>query len=140
MDTHNACESLTNESLNILFWNVNGLTQDKLHDDILGKLFKEYDIVLLSETWAIEQDYLGLSGFNYLKYPCKYSHPNCKRNSGGLGILIRTSRANGISAWCHTDDVVAWLILDKSIFGFKNHLYLGCVYILPENSTNLKHN
>ena len=40
VDSHNACESLTNESRRILFWNVNGLTQDKLHDDILGKLFR----------------------------------------------------------------------------------------------------
>ena len=119
VDSHNACESLTNESLRILFWNVNGLTQDKLHDDILGKLFKEYDIVLLSETWANEQDYFGLSGFNYLNYPRKYSHPNCKRNSGGLEIFIKTSLANGISEWCHTDDVVAWVILDKSVFGLR---------------------
>ena len=140
VDSHNACESLTNEPLRILFWNVNGLTQDKLHDDILGKLFKEYDIILLSETWANELGYFGLSGFNYLNYPRKYSHPNCKRNSGGLGIFIKTSLANGISAWCHTDDVVAWVILDKSVFGFKNNLYLCCVYIFPENSTYLKHN
>ena len=36
--------------------------------------------------------------------------------------------------------MVAWVILDKSVFGFKNNLYLGCVCIVPENSTYLKHN
>ena len=47
---------------------------------------------------------------------------------------------NGLRPWCHIDDVIAWFILDKSVFGLENDLYLGCVYIVPENSTYLKHN
>ena len=51
--------------------------------------YLDYDIVLLSETWANELDYFGLSGFNYLNYPRKYSHPNCKRNSVDLEYLSK---------------------------------------------------
>ena len=47
---------------------------------------------------------------------------------------------NGLRPCCHIDDVIAWFILDKSVFGLENDLYLGCVYIVPENSTYLKHN
>ena len=92
------------------FWNINGLNQDKLRDDILGTLFKKYDIILLSETWSNEQDDYNLNGFLYFNYSRKYSHPNSKRNSGGLGIFVKASFKNDISTWCHTDDVVAWFI------------------------------
>ena len=140
MSSHRPNELLTNESLRILFWNINGLSQDKLHDDILGKLCKTYDIILLAETWSKGQDDFALNGFHYFDYSRKYSHPNCKRNSGGLGIFARVSIKNGLRPWCHIDDMNAWFILDKSVFGLENDLYLGCVYIVPENSTYLKHN
>ena len=35
--------------------------------------------------------------------------------------------------------MIAWFILDKSVFGFEDDLYLGCVYIVSENSTCLRH-
>ena len=57
-----------------------------------------------------------------------------------MGIFARVPIKNGLRPWCHTDDVIAWFILDKSVFGLENDLYLGCVYIVPENSTYLKHN
>ena len=117
MSSHRPNELLTNESLRILFWNINGLSQDKLHDDILGKLFKNYNIILLAETWSNGQDDFALNGFHYFDYPRKYSHPNCKRNSGGLGIFARVSIKTGLRPWCHIDDVIAWFILDKSVFG-----------------------
>ena len=57
-----------------------------------------------------------------------------------MGIFARVSIKNGLRPWCHTYDVIAWFILDKSVFGLENDLYLGCVNIVPENSTYLKHN
>ena len=64
MSSHKPNELSTNDSLRILFWNINGLTQDKLHNDILGKLFKNYDIILLAETWSNGQDDFALNGFH----------------------------------------------------------------------------
>ena len=58
----------------------------------------------------------------------------------GLGIFGRVSIKNWLGTWCHTDDTIALFILNKSVFGFENNLYLGCVCVVSENSTYLKHN
>ena len=72
-----------------MFWNIHGLSQDKLSDDILGSMLKQYDLILISETWASDQSDFILEGFEYHNYPRHYSHQNCKRNSGGLGVSDR---------------------------------------------------
>ena len=41
--------------------------------------------------------------------------------------------------WSHTDDIIAWFIMRKSFFGLKHDVYIGNIYIVPENSTYLKH-
>ena len=41
--------------IKFIVWNVNGLGQDKLHDVMLGFLLKNYDIILLTETWGIKR-------------------------------------------------------------------------------------
>ena len=131
--------SITHGCINILFWNIHGLSQDKLSDNILGNVLKKYDIILLSETWASDQDEFALDGFEYHNYPRKHIHPNGKRNSGGLGVFIRQTIREGVDKWCHSDDIVAWYILRKSFFGIKNDIYLANIYIVPENSTHLRH-
>ena len=63
-----------------------------------------------------------------------------KRDSRGLGIFIRTSLNYGIKEWRHTDDVVAWFTIYKTLLGLGHDLYIGCVYIVPEYSTYQLHN
>ena len=106
----------------ILSWNIHGLSQDKLSDDILGTMLKGYDIILLSETWASDLDDFVLEGFEYHNYPRKCMHLNGARNSGGLGVFIRQSIRESIDIWCHTEDIVVWYLLRKSFFGIKNDI------------------
>ena len=127
--------SITHGCINILFWNIQG----KLSDNILGNMLKKYDIILPSENWASDQDEFALDGFEYHNYPRKHIHPNGKRNSGGLGVFIRQTIREGVDKWCHSDDIVAWYLLRKSFFGIKNDIYLANIYIVPENSTHLRH-
>ena len=103
--------SINHGCINILFWNIHGLSQDKLSDNILGNVLKKYDIILLSETWASDQDEFALDGF---EYPRKRIHPNGIRNSGESGVFIRQTIREGVDKWCHSDDIVAWYILKKS--------------------------
>ena len=135
-----ASESTTSRTLQIVFWNLNGLNQDKLSDMILGKLLKYHDIILLCETWASENDDFILEGYDYFNYPRRYCHPKCKRDSGGLGIFIKSSLKHGIKTWRNTDDVVAWFVIDKSLTGLEHDTYIACVYIVPEYSTYQNHN
>ena len=115
--------------VNILFWNIHGLSQDKLSDNILGSMLKGYDMILLSETWASDHDKFVLEGYEYHNYSRKYRYINSTRHSGGLGVFIRQTIRGGIDIWCHNEDVVAWYILRKSFFGLKKDVYLGNVYM-----------
>ena len=99
------------DNISILAWNINGLSQDKLSDAILGLLLKRHDIILLTETWASDNDEYQLEGFTYYNYPRKSKHLKSKRESGGLGIFIRHGIHEGVSLWSHTDDIIAWIIL-----------------------------
>ena len=126
-------------SLNIVTWNINGLSQDKLGDNILGSMLKRYDIIMLSETWSSDQDDFFLDGYFYYNYPRSYKHPASKRMSGGLGFFIRRELKDGVDIWSYTDDVIAWVILKKDFFGFQSDVYVANVYIVPEGSTYLMH-
>ena len=55
--------------VNIISWNINGLTPDKLSKNVLGSFLEDYDIILLCETWASEQNDFILEGFRYFNYP-----------------------------------------------------------------------
>ena len=74
-------------SLNIVTWNINGLSQDKLGENILGSMLEIYDNIMLSETWSSDQDDFFLDGYFYFNYPRSYKHPASKRMSGGLGFF-----------------------------------------------------
>ena len=125
--------------INIISCYINGLSQGKLDDALLGSFLKSYDVILLNETWASDLDDYALDGFVYHNYPRKWKHPKSKRDSGVLGIFINHTIQEGIVKWAHTDDIITWVILKKSFFGFEKYIYLGNVYIVPEGSTYLKY-
>ena len=139
MSSRNRSTPAERKLVNIICWNMNGLTQDKLNKDVLGSFLEDYDMISLCETCASEQDDVTLEGFMYYNYPRIYKHHAAKRNSGGLGLFIRNELQNGVTIWTNTDDVTAWIILKKSFFGFEN-IYLANVYLAPEGSTYLKYN
>ena len=41
---------LAENGIKFIVWNINELSQNNLHDDMLGSLLKNYDIVLLTEN------------------------------------------------------------------------------------------
>ena len=98
-------------------WNINGLTAEKLTYDILGCLFKDFDIILLSETWCYRDDTYDLQGYTYINYARSEKHPDAKRMSGGLGLFIRNSILPGIKIGHNYKDVIAWITLKKEFFG-----------------------
>ena len=139
MSSRNRSAPAERKLVNIISWNINGLTPDKLNKNVLGSFLEDYDIILLCEIWASEQDDFTLEGFMYYNYPRKYKHHAAKRNSGGLGLFIRNELQNGVTIWTNTDDVIALIILKRSFFGFENDIYLAYVEIVPEGSTYLKY-
>ena len=107
----------------------------------LENYLKNYDIIMLSETWSSDQDDFSLDGYFYYNYPRNYKHPDAKGMSGGLGIFIRLELKDGVDIWSYTDDVIAWVILKKDFFGIQSDIYVANVYhyIVPEGSTYIRH-
>ena len=62
-------ESERDNTLKLLSWNINGLTQYKLYDNILGNFLKQYDVIMLCETWTSDQDNVMLEGFEFYNFP-----------------------------------------------------------------------
>ena len=118
-------------------WNINGLTESKLHDDILVGFLKTHDIILLTETWTSETDSFFLDGYIFHNYPRNFKHHNALRNSGGIGIFVRKS--DGIVIGKCSEDMIAWIMLKKQYFGLERDIYIANVYIVPETSAYLCH-
>ena len=126
--------SSSDDDIKLISWNINGLSQEKLNDDVLGSMLKEYDIILLSETWTSIDDTFDLQGFSYYNYPRLSKHQAAKRNSGGLGIFVRNSIQEGVEILNGNNDVIAWLRLHAPFFGTGNDIYVANVYIVPDGS------
>ena len=94
------------KSIDICFWNINGLTQNKLDDYLLGKFLKSYDIILIAETWAEKDDEFYLNGFTYMNYPRGYKNTRAKRCSGGLGIFTRNEIISGVETYKNHEDII----------------------------------
>ena len=122
----------------MLSWNINGLTNDKLSDDILGNFFKKLDIILLIETWTSDNAEIELKGFTFYNYPRKYRHPNAKRDSGGIGIFVRDDIKHGVVIWRNTEDVVIWIQLKAGYFGLKRDLYVANIHMVPQGSVHVR--
>ena len=76
-------------AIKICCWNVNGLTQTKLSNDLIGGYISDFDTVLLCETWTADEYTYELQGYTFYNYPLPFKHHNTGRCSGGLGLFIR---------------------------------------------------
>ena len=125
------------KTVRICFWNVNGLSQEFLNDDICGNILKKNDIVLLCETWANSMDTFYLDGFYSCNYARVQKHKNARRCSGGLYLFIRNSIMQGIEILHNRDDLIAWIKLDKTFFGLDKDLFVANAYVVPSNSPHV---
>ena len=124
----------------ICFYNIHGLTLDKLSDDILGSFFKKFSLVLLCETWLAKSqtdEFDVLDGYSFYNFNRKCKHANAIRESGGLGVYVNKSFEHGIQFTSTVDDIISTMKLDKDVFGLPFHIFISNCYIVPSNSTHL---
>ena len=131
-------KSKTDRNIRICSWNINGLTKAKLDDRLLGRFLKEFDIILLQETWLSENDELELEGYTSYSFPRKIKHANAKRDSGGLAALVKNGITQGIEIGKIHEDLIMWLRLKKHETGLSRDICIGNIYIPPEHSTHLQ--
>ena len=124
----------------ICFYNIHGLTSEKLSDDLLGSFLKKFALILFCETWLAESqtdDFDILDGYSFYNLYRKYRHPNAIRDSGGLGIYVNQSFEHGIEFTNTVDDIITTMKLKKEVFGLPFDIYVSNCYIVPSNSSHL---
>ena len=77
--------------LKVCCWKVQGLTNEKLSQMILGEFLQQFDILLCNETWTAEGDNFDLDGYLYFGFSRKVKHKHAKRESGDLGVFVKKS-------------------------------------------------
>ena len=123
---------------NICCWNIHGLNLHKLSDETCGPFLKQFDVIVLCETWSlgnIAEDILD--GFVYKDVHRPYKHIKARRGAGGIGIFIKNTLTDGIELYRNNKDIIAWIKFSKKKFELTNDLLLGAVYCPPENSTSI---
>ena len=132
-------DNLSNSHVNLISMNVCGLSDCKPSDEILGACFKQYDIIILQETWTSGDDVVNLNWYEYHNFHRQYKHHLAIKNSGGLGVFVKSSWSEGVKIVKSIDDIMVWLRLDKSFFGLNDDVYVANVYAVPESSVFLCH-
>jgi hypothetical protein len=110
----------------------------KIHDPDFIDIIKQYDVILLSETWISTNTHINLNitGYNcdHL-YGNKTSYTRKGRYSGGISIYFKDSLNNFVKIIEKIQNGILWVELDKSLFEFKENVYICHTYIVPNTST-----
>ena len=123
------------ENLKIGTLNCQGIKR-KIDDPEFIKTISTEDIFGVSETWLNENDKIDIPGFKF--YPL-----NRKKEKGatreGLGFFIKEDLKKFIKIrYDLSNENILWCKLDKNHFEYDDDLYIGTVYIPPENSSREK--
>ena len=131
---HKFChESKEIKYLKFLTYNVEGL-KSKLNDPSFLDMIKEYDVIVLLETWLDGKQSLNIDGFwDYSQIRPK--HEKAIRFSGGITILIKSCFRPGTKLVTDEEGFI-WFKLLKSFFKLDNDIFICATYIPPHNTTS----
>ena len=120
-----------NEGLSVLFFNVEGLSTEKL---ILISKWEDPDIICLAETWRHDNDFefLTLNGYSAFFKNRIYKHHKARRSSGGIAVYFRNYLKLEICA-CSSEDLL-WVKFPKAVSGHTTDIFLCVAYIPPAQS------
>ena len=102
---------------------------------MIGNFLKCFDVIMLTETWSSAKSSYGLDGFDYFDFHRNYRHVRARKAAGGQGIFIRKEINKGVEIIRSYKDELAWLKLKKKFFHLTDDIYIGSVYVYPEDST-----
>ena len=128
-----------NSVLKCTCWNVNGLFRrsdnySKLDDTDFINQIKTFDIVGLVETHAGPDDVIQCQDFEVFSY-CRSKYAQAVKHTGGISVLVKSNIVSGIDSDVQYSDHAIWLKLRKEFFNLNADLFIGVIYLPPENST-----
>ena len=123
------------QNLSIKALNCHGIIE-KLDDPNFTDLVRENDIFGVSETWGKDKDSIKIPGYKF--YPL---HRNVLKGPvrGGIGLFINENIKKHVKIrYDLSNENVLWCKLEKKFFGFAEDVFIGSVYIPPEQSSREK--
>ena len=129
--------------------NIQGLSTErvnKLKSKELHNIFKNSDIILLTETWTNEFSDLNFTGFQSYVLHRKLKKRNAKRESGGIAIFIREQYALSDTLVFQDEDDILWVrgsckmfchwVRITSVLRFIKHILLQTFKVFPCTETH----
>ena len=98
-------------SVTISFWNVGGLSLDKLKNKFVQKHMKT-DINCLIETFTTEDSKLNLEGYVFDHSFRSNSNKNARRNSGRIVVHIKSEISKGTEFLQSEHEDLIWIKLN----------------------------
>ena len=97
-------------SVNILFWNIRGIT-DKLQNRHLCEYIFQHDIVCLVESMLDPQKSIQFANYTVYYFARIVRHKKAKRSSGGIAILFANwlNKRIGIKK---VNECLVWIIFE----------------------------
>lgn len=116
----------------MISWDINGGFSTKITDKSFQNFICTYDIILLTECW-LQKDYKEyIEDFDYHYFPRQKSK---SVQGGGTVILVRKKIHKYVTLVNNQYDTIIWLRIRGLLYNLSSDLYLGCVYIPPNNSS-----
>ena len=118
------------KKLKCCYLNVCGLKKRLLSQDF-NEILVENDICIFVETKLNDLDIPKLpNGYSYITKNRK----NCKRVSGGIIVIYKTSLSNLLKFHDTESEFALWFQISKNMLSIESDILFGCIYIPPENS------
>ena len=122
------------ESINILYWNIHGIsskvTGDKNSDTHFLEIISDYDVVCLSELHTNKT--VSIPGFSLKKQKIRPKLHKGPKISGGIAVFLKQSISSNFQLIPNNNIDSIW-IQSKETKG-EHPLRLGFFYCSPENS------
>ena len=131
---------MNNPQLEISFLNINGLSKEKLKSDsFIQEILKPFSINCMVETFTNKDSKISVANFKHFHSYQTKELKSSKRSSGGILCYFRQKFNAAIDLIKSKHDDLLWIKLKKEYFTIDRDIYLGIVYIIPDNSTSLQH-
>ena len=132
--------------LKLGYFNINGLVGETTFNPDFLEIIKEYDIIILTETWHKDAECIKkIKGnfpkdYKFIENARKKKHKKSKRNSGGILVCYKKCLHKSIITLDKTSENMIWLKLKKEYLNTDKNIIIGGIYNSPINSTYTKSN
>lgn len=131
---------MNNPHLEISFLNINRLSKEKLKSEkFIKEILTLFSINCLVETFTNKDSQISVANLKEFHSYRQNELKSSKRSSGGILCYLKQKFNTAVDLVKSRHDDLLWIKFKKEHFTIDRDIYLCIVYIIPENSTSLRH-